>query len=231
MRTVRIGVVVAALLVGVCGCRKPGAPAPPSTKVKIDGVASEWGDAEPLWVESGLQGRGDFDGLDIKQAYFCSDAEYLYAFFCATPTVQERFNERPQSGGFCDLYFDTDNDSATGCSDVIGFKYGKISGYEIKLSVQLGQGLDLGSRQPFPFVVYTVQTFNGSGQSPPDGAQFTQDSHQEGALIAHGQDGIELAVPLKELGLRGGISVRVLLCEQSHVFEKGGYSEGVLILQ
>ena len=131
--------------------------------ISVDGKASEWQGVDPVWEEGGAAGPGDFPGsIDIQQVYFSNDQDLLHVFLRVSPTVQERFADRGSSGELCDIFFDTDNDQATGCKDVDGFDYGKINGYEFRLWVPLG--VQSSSEASQPFVSYELQPVDTSGQ-------------------------------------------------------------------
>ena len=82
---------------------------------KLDGNFEDWADIEPLWDEGGAEGQGAWEtNIDIKQVYFKNDAQYLYVFMKCSPTIVERAKIEKSGGIVGDLYFDTDNDPATG---------------------------------------------------------------------------------------------------------------------
>lgn len=62
-------------------------------------------------------------------------------------------------------------------------------------------------------------------------ADFKQHSYARRALIAHGNDGIEFALPMDKLGLQAPNTVQILLAEQAHFLKKQGYSEGLINLE
>ena len=201
----------------------------PETEIKLDGRAGDWAGIEPLWAEAGMPGSGSSgSALDIKQVYFTNDSKYLYVFLRTTPSVQERYDEKQASGNLCDIYLDTDNDAATGCKRVEGLDYGDISGYECKIWIPLGVYMGLGGSGPY--VSYDLGTPGEDGTFSGDSV-MEQSSTEEGALIAHGTDGVELAVPLAKINMRSGMTARVLLAESAHVFDKEGKSEGTVTIK
>jgi hypothetical protein len=148
-----------------------------------------------------------------------------------TPSVQARYEKTGKSGTIGKLYFDVDGKKETGCRGVLGFKYGNIEGYEVAASLTLG--IYSGRRGTGCLVSYHLQAVNEKGKfgfsSRIKGGE--QMSHKRGSRIAHGRDGVEFSIPLKILGLRPGRTVRLLLVENAHVFEKEGYSEARVALQ
>lgn len=191
----------------------------------IDGNASDWQDVEPVWEEGGAAGVGNNEnGVDIKQVYFDNDEHFLYVFFRTTPTVQARFDKKPSSGYLGDIYFDTDNDPSTGCKGVSGHDYGDIDGYEFRLWVPLG--IRSGSSGEQPFVNYRLRTVDEADGGFALSAIASSKSLDQQPLIAHGEEGVELAVPMKPMDLEPGANVRLLLMEAVTMFDKERYSEG-----
>ncbi len=211
--------------------------APLASWIKLDGSADDWADKTPLIQEAGAPGRGDFNEIDVKEVYFANDQNYLYVFLRCSPSVQERFAEKQRSGTLCNLYFDVDNDLTTGCRNAVGFDYGKISGYEAKLLIYLGvqMKVNLWTRQA-KMTFYVA--YDAFGLDSNDG--FSSESAVGGRLweiydehwpIKDGPDGVELAVPLTDLGLKPDQVVRLLLAESAHIFDKEGYTSAVLKLR
>ena len=227
-RTVQCVLLALAVMVCISGCKKSD----DELRFKLDGKADDWQDVGPLWDEAGLPGRGDFNEIDIRQVRMANDEEYLYIFFHASPSVQQRFAKQQSSGGFCDLYFDSDGDPATGCEGVEGFGYGDIAGYEVRLWITLGTSMSWPSGKSEPFIVYEAQLPGEDGDFASGPEAFHQSNFgDEQGLIAHGPDGVELAVPLSRLGLAAGMTVRMLLAENAHTFQKAGYSERTFTLK
>jgi hypothetical protein len=211
---------------GTSAGRKPAVATlrAPRGPITVNGDGGDWSGIEPLWQEAGGTGRGQFgDGIDVKQVRFSKDDEKLYVFLHCSPSVAERFAAKATSDELCDIYIDTDGDPSTGCMDVLGFEYGTISGYELKLWVPLGVRKATGEPES-PFVACTIVKAQ-AGEFELGGKDY--DSANDPSVISHGADGVELALPLEELGLTSG-RLRVLISESTHTFDKIGYSEGIL---
>ena len=197
--------------------------------ISLDGKASEWQGVDPVWEEGGASGTGDLPGsVDIQQVHFRNDEDFLYVFLRTSPTVQKRFADTGSSGELCDVFFDTDNDSATGCTDVDGFDYGKINGYDFRLWVPLG--VQSGSEGSLPFVSYELQPADASGRFMFN-AVIASQSVDSNALIQHGEEGVEMAIPLEPLGVKPGSTIRLLFKESVDPFDKQRYNEGTYIVQ
>ena len=194
-------------------------------KYTLDGVADDWQGVRPLFEEAGRPGQGRFPGaIDIKQVYFDNDGDHLYVFLRCDPTVGKRFKEHEIPAILGQLYFDTDGNAQTGSGNVTPWASHKIAGFEVQALMPLGVRFD--RRGTRPVAMYKLIRVDERGKfdferAIPGGKQS---SHEEGALIAHGSDGVELAIPLKLLRIPTDRDVRVLLVESAHVFEEEGYS-------
>lgn len=214
---------------GSSGAHAPESGIAGALPISVDGEASEWQDVDPVWEEGGAPGSGDFpDSIDIQQVYFSNDEAFLHVFLRASTTVQERFEDIGSSGELCDIFFDTDNNSATGCKDVDGFDYGKINGYEFRLWVPLG--VQSGNEGIQPFVSYELMPTDESGQFMFDSVAASQSLEPNG-LIQHGGEGVEMSIPLKSLGVKAGSTIRLLFKESVDPFDKQRYNEGTYTLQ
>ena len=200
------------------------APSGPTLLFTLDGSIKDWRDIEPLWNEGGAEGQGAFKhNVDIKQVYFKNDDRYLYVFMRITPTIEERFKISRYSGDIGDLYFDIDNDPATGSGKVFEsdeFKGDKYRGYEVKVRIPIGVFSSSGRNNPYAsYEIYLLEDGNFSARGI-----YSQESLDENDLIAHGPDGVEFALPLDKLGIKTQTAIRILLKESSHFSEEEGYS-------
>ena len=163
--------------------------------------------------------------MDIRQTYVTNDEIYLYLFLRISPSPRQRNEGNASTGSIGDLYLDTDNDSRTGCRDVIGWDYGKINGYEFKSSFSLGV-FQRGEESGW-FVSCTVTKVDPNhGRFVFDRA-FEAGSHEPESLIAEGPDGVEVAIPLSALNVNPGDTLRLLMHEKTHGFsDKELFSEG-----
>lgn len=202
------------------------APSGPTHLFTLDGSIKDWSGIEPIWNEGGAEGRGAFEhNVDIKQVYFKNDDRHLCVFMLCTPTIAERFKITTYSGDIGDLYFDIDNNPATGSGKVFEsdeFKGEKYKGYEVKVWIPIGVFSSSGRSNPYAsyeICLLENERFSAHGI-------YIQESLDKDNLIAHGPDGIELALPLDKLGIKALTTIRVLLKETSHFSEEEGYSVG-----
>jgi hypothetical protein len=187
----------------------------------LDGQADDWSKLKPALKEVGGKGRGQFENIDIKRAWLAHDGKRLLVFLETKPSFKADHAEDASTHGFCEIYFDTDNNPETGCEGVTGFGYGKINGYEVRAFMPMGSSGDA------PFATYTLMETNKEGEFGFDSAIEGGEAHStdEDAPIAHGKQGVEFAIPLKHLNVQPGDTVRVLLKEAAHSFDKKGYNE------
>jgi hypothetical protein len=194
---------------------------------KLDGDFEDWSEIEPLWDEGGAEGRGALEtNIDIKQVYFKNDDQYLYVFMKISPTLVERFQTEESSGIVGDLYFDTDNDPSTGGTYILMWDSEKYKGYEVRVWIPLGH--QTWSGETTKYVGYEL--YMADGKSFSGLGAYRQDTTREGSLIAHGPDGIEMALPLDKLGIQVPATVRVLLAEFCNDGEEEGYDVATLSL-
>lgn len=55
-------------------------------------------------------------------------------------------------------------------------------------------------------------------------------SLEEGAPIAHGEEGVEFSIKLSDLGVESGAKFRMLLEDHAHTFDEEGYEELIVHL-
>ena len=195
---------------------------------KLDGIFEDWGEIEPLWEEGGAEGQGAWEtNIDIKQVYFKNDNQYLYVFMKCSPTIEERSKIEKSSGIVGDLYFDTDNDPSTGGTYILMWDAEKYKGYEVRAWIPIG--IETWSGETTVYVGYELYMAEGGSFSGLEA--YEQDSHKKGSLIAHGPDGIEMALPLDKLGIQMPTTVRVLLAESCNSGEEEGYDVATLSLE
>jgi hypothetical protein len=194
---------------------------------KLDGDFEDWGEIEPLWDEGGAEGHGALEtNIDIKQVYLKNDDQYLYVFMKISPTLVERFQTEESTGIVGDLYFDTDNDPSTGGTYILMWDTEKYKGYEVRVWIPLGYQTWSGETTKYvgyEFYMAKGESFSGLGT-------YRQDTTREGSLIAHGPDGIEMALPMDKLGIQIPSTVRVLLAEFCNNGEEEGYDVAPLTL-
>jgi hypothetical protein len=195
---------------------------------KLDGKADDWAGIEPFWAEGGAPGQGLGDSsIDIKSVYFRNDSQYLYVFLRINPTIEDRFKKSPTGDIIGNLFLDTDNNPRTGSNAAEGRESDLYKGYEIRVWIPVG--VMSAPEKSSPTVGYEIYTHEGGfyGINVVD----RQNSLDEGSLIAHGPDGVELAVKLEAIKLTLPTTFRVMLAEHCHFDEDAGHSVGQLTLE
>lgn len=191
---------------------------------EVDGEAKDWSGIEPFVQEAGIDGRSNEHYLDVKEVVLSNDSNYLYVFLRCDPSIEEWFSIIGTSRGICDLLFDTDNRSDTGCDFTFGFNDRLAKGYEIKTWIMLELHTDIGTSTESYTVSYELFRPEQDGTFALNRVRGThQSSHRFGSLILDGTDGVEMAIPLKKLGVKANQTVRVLLIEVSNL---AGLQEG-----
>jgi len=204
------------------------APATPLL-FKLDGKADDWAGVAPFWEEVGPAGSGLGEhSIDIKQVYFKNDGQYLYVFMKISPTIEERFKVHPFGDIIGNLFLDTDNSPQTGSNAAEGMESDAYKGYEIRVWIPVGV-VSSSSGESFPSVSYEIYTHEGGfhGINRAD----RQNTMDEGALIAFGPDGVELALRLEAMKIAPPASFRVMLDQHASAARDQSYSLGQLTLE
>jgi len=183
-------------------------PTPP--KYKVDGNFSDWANFETGWKETGVdwskvREEPSFEGIDLKEFYYDNDDAYLYLFFKCVPTVQQRYEKQHAAGDLGYLYIDSDMNTNTGSTDR-GHGFAGFVGSDFEIYLPLGvyhRFSPTNGEQSGCYVCYELKRWDPSSKS------FGQEVRKEESvtaspLIAHGNDGVELALPLSDLGLKKG---------------------------
>jgi hypothetical protein len=221
-----VGIALLALALPLSGCsdrqqstQKATEPAMPIT---LDGRADDWVDIAPVLQEAGLPGRGDRNGFDIKRVYLQADAQNLYVFARCTPSIAQQFEEAPDPAGgqLFNLYLDIDNQRETGSTEQLGGFHDAV-GFDRRLWFTVG--VTRGGGQPPRNPTATVFAFPDVNFQTKPGWKSTS-SHSD-AKIAHGPDGVESAIPLEAVGLKPGVTVRLLLWEHANFSSREGFNE------
>lgn len=219
-----VGIALLALALPLCGCRdrqqNTQKASEPSMPITLDGKVDDWAGIVPVLQEAGLPGRGHFDGFDIKQVYLQADAHNLYVFARCTPTIMQQFQEAPDptGGQLFNLYLDIDNQRDTGRTEQLSGFYDAV-GFERR--VWFTVGVTRGGGRPPRNPTATVFAFPDVNFHTEPGWKST--SSDSDATIAHGPDGVEAAIPLEVVGLKPGVTVRLLVWEHANLRE--GFNE------
>lgn len=201
--------------------RSAGKRAPVDTgRFALDGVGPDDATLEPVLAECGIVGRGSFGhGIDLKQLYLDNDAERLYLYTPTEPSIAERYAEQQATGGLLELYIDTDNDPTTGCVDYDVFGYEPVSGYDRKVVLEVGVSstMKYGDSEATNsyFLVLRVEKSDGAKRWDKTFGGMFDDSK---AYVADSDTGVEMVLPLEELDLTPGDTVRMLLQEKADSF-------------
>ena len=207
----------------IYGCRgnseQPDRANLPNPMYTIDGLFDDWQKYRTGWEETGKEGRGDWgDDIDIKQLYYSNDDNYLYMFFRCKPSIEQRHAETKASGRFANLYIDSDSDKTTGVAETDSRGNVATQGADIEISIPIGTyvGFEVpAGAVECGFVTYSVRKWNPSSRS------FDIEIREEmsmapGSLIAHGSDGVEIALPLSDLNKARGEKFSFVCLETAH---------------
>jgi hypothetical protein len=162
-----------------------------------------------------------FEGIHMKEFYYDNDDKFFYLFFKFRPNIQERYDKHHSTGALGYLYIDTDANTNTGCSGfdsspipgMAADKYlsgtATIPGSEIQIYFPIGfYWNDVTSGC---YVSYTMKRWDAAAKSFVQIVR-TEDSRKDASLIAHGKDGVEVAIPLADLGLAKGSEFAFTFC-------------------
>jgi len=169
-------------------------------KYKIDGIGADWNTNQVAWAETGLDWskadvQPEFDGIDIKAVYWDNDDAYLYLFLKCKPSVQERYDKTHRTGALGYLYIDTDLDSDTGAGDEDSDGQSTVRGAEVQIYLPTGFSL---SADKDALVMYEMKRWDSKSKLFSQDVR-TENSRSTSSLIAHGKDGVEIALLLSDL--------------------------------
>ena len=235
----RTGMLLLVAVVSVTGCKKGPRETTPATKYAVNGAMDDWGEDTCVLAEAGKTGTKFPNAIDVKQVHIDNDSSYLYVFLQCSPTPAQRYKVEQSTGGIASFFFDTDNDRTTGSKGAaVHFHPHKQDGLEVEVKLEIfvtsewrpGQGVS-GShgcgwgaslwnadRQEFVAVRDDKQSFM---------PYSTKDTPE---LIADGTDGVEVCIPLDQLGVQPGATVRILFREDANSWDKEGFNEFTLKL-
>jgi hypothetical protein len=205
------------LFLSACGTEKNRGPSPsvPLGKYQINGISDDWGAETLVTDELGGIGRGTFGKeIDIKSVHVDVDKDYLYVFLACEPTIEEYAKSDAFSGILAYLYVDNDRDSKTGASVTDSSGNDGMHGAEFQIWVPITSWANLegGKAVSGISVSYSLNSWN-SKTNDFDRQIREEGATDDGALIAEGRDGVEMAVPLNALGLASGENFDFLALE------------------
>jgi hypothetical protein len=193
-----------------------GPSRPPSTYV-IDGSSADWSKyktVRPLpddekagrWVVKDRALMADI--FTITECLYSTDRNYLYLFLKFQPSMRARqqaggrTNEVRTLGNIASLYFDLDGDSRTGAS--ASTFDSQRAGSEMKVGVTAGTYMTR-SQTSTPIFGALVGYYLSIWDSATKQFRTTgprESSRKDQPLINHGEEGVELAIPLDLLASR-----------------------------
>jgi hypothetical protein len=174
-------------------------------KYKIDGLFGDWKSYQTGWRETGIDWSKvkmtpTFDGIDLKEFYYDNDDTHLYLFFICKPSVQERYDRTHSSGALGYLYIDRDMSTNTGASGRPPL------GADIEIWLPTGFSISFseskGSRTNC-FIGCEVKGWDAASKEFKKEIRKSESSDAE-PFVAHGKDGVEIALLLSDLGVRKG---------------------------
>lgn len=174
-------------------------------KYKIDGLFGDWKTYETGWQETGIDWNKvkmtpAFNGIDLKEFYYDNDESYLYLFLICKPSVQERFDRSQSSGALGYFYIDLDMSTNTGSSEKMPF------GTDIEIWLPTGFTMVVSDPKSSPTNCFIACEVKGWDAASKDFEKMIRkgDSNDPEPFVAHGKDGVEMALLLSDLGLRKG---------------------------
>lgn len=206
---------------------------PPSLKYKLDGSFVDWKTFQLGWLEDtvGFEGisrepRGK--GIAFKGCYFDNDQNYLYIFYICTPTlrneIERHHSEHGKSSFTChglgSLWIDEDNDVATGTPVSRRTQDERVPGAELYIQLSCGIFWQIvrGQESYGNCLDFDIKSWDSKMDSFGD-AVCKYSSRDDAPLIGHGANGIEMAIPLKDLHLKKG-NIFMLSTRESNGFTR-----------
>lgn len=185
-------------------------PSASAMTIQLDGTIGKWSDKKPAWDNGPAPADQPPDKIHIGKVYFDNDGSFLYAFVQCSPSVADRFKETQFSGDIGGIFVDPDNNPDTGSAAEGHSTNPNDRGYKTKIYLALGAVGDkpMAGYQLFRFTGKYLEDNNGFNEEVP---HSDQNSFDQNALIAFGKDGVELAIPLDQLGLRAGATARIMI--------------------
>jgi hypothetical protein len=180
-------------------------------KYKIDGKFDDWktfrtGQTSKDYPWGDAVITPPYEGFIIKEFYYDNDDKYLYLFFKCKPTIDEIFNKRHSLDNLEDIYIKSDIGKNTGCAERDSLGNSTLPGADIQIQLPAGWAYDSASAQSKfgeLYIQYHLARWNSVTKNFDRDVRI-EDSRGSFSLIAHGKDGVEMAIPLKALQLVKG---------------------------
>jgi hypothetical protein len=126
----------------------------------------------------------------------------LYLFFKCIPSILERYKKYGFSGIFAYLYIDSDSNKSTGATKIDHSGNSAMLGTDFRIWVPIGVGASV-LQSSGCYISYEMHKWNSS--SKDFSIQIRKEfSHRPNSLIAHGDDGIEIALLLSDIKMSQG---------------------------
>lgn len=184
------------------------------TKYVIDGEFSDWSNKQLVINEVGGVGCNDSaSNIDLKQLYLDNDNSFLYLFVKCDPGLTTHFKKHQTSGILAYLYLDHDQNEATGSDNIDHSGNEAMLGTETRIWIPLSVSISFPSQKTSCSISYDISNWN-SGIGEFDSDSFSADSDFcNSELISYTDEGVEMAIHLKELNLSPSDKFNLICCE------------------
>lgn len=156
------------------------------------------------WAE--LVVTPEYRGFIIKEFYYDNDETYLYLFFKCKPTVDERYEKDNTISGLGDLYIRSGINTNAGCAERDSLGNSTLQGAEIQISFPTSFHYSNSAAHrslPELYMCYEIRRWDSVIKRFSKNVR-TEDSRSIAPLVAHGKDGVEIAILLGDLQLARG---------------------------
>jgi hypothetical protein len=170
----------------------------PELSIKLDGLFQDWQNYKVGWPETGKEGGSFEHNIDIKEFYYKTDNNYLYLFFKCVPSILERYQKYGFSGIFAYLYIDSDSNKGTGATKIDHSGNSAMLGteYRIWVPIWVSGTAEHGGRCG---ISYEMHKWDSSSKDFSIQIRKENPFLRPNSLIAHGDDGIEIALFLSDI--------------------------------
>lgn len=189
-------------------------------KYKIDGDFDDWKTFRTVQTSKGYPWDAvvitpPYESFIIREFYCDNDDKYLYLFFKCKPTIDEILKKKHSLENLEDIYIKSSTDKNGHCSKRDSLGNSTLPGANIQIQLPAGWAYDSSSAQSTLgdlYVQYRLALWN-SVTKCFDRDVLIEDSRSSFPLIAHGKDGVEMAIPLKDLHLVKGSNFAIAYWE------------------
>jgi hypothetical protein len=189
----------------------------PETTLNIDGSAADWKIYKTAWkvIDSGSSNDDLVNQMfHIVELDYCNDSNFLYLFFRFKPTMQERSDQLKKSqkfgtlGNIAFLYLGSQH---TNGSQLQRRQFGDG---DLQISVLAGMRVHVSSKtnSSSAEVSYSIDEWDKLDRRFGHNLMRST-SGEKKPLINHGEDGVEMAIPLSEIKKTNGMNME-MICEE-----------------